>query len=71
MGENDFYNFNNSMIEENKYWSDVMKKHFNKKLLKTKKVDEDFENPTKCWICSDTYVDGDVKLRDNCHITGK
>ena len=59
------------MIEENKYWSDVMKKHFNKKLLKTKKVDEGFENSTNCWICGDTYVDGDVKVRDNCHITGK
>ena len=48
-----------------------MKKHFNKKLLKTKKVDEGFENSTNCWICGDTYVDGDVKVRDNCHITGK
>ena len=32
------------MIEERKYCSDVMKKHFNKKLVITKKDNEDFEN---------------------------
>ena len=26
---------------------------------------------TKCWICNHAYVDGDVKVRDHCHITGK
>ena len=37
------------MIEESKYCSDVMKKHFNKELVMTKKDNEDFENSTKCW----------------------
>ena len=37
----------------------------------TKKGDEDFENSTKCWICDNDYVDGNVKVRDHCHITGK
>ena len=37
----------------------------------TKKDDEDFENSTKCWICDNIYVDCDVKVRDDCHITGK
>ena len=32
---------------------------------------EDFENSTKCWICDNDYIDGDVKVRDHCHITGK
>ena len=32
------------MIEESKYCSDVMKKHFNKELVITKKDNEDFEN---------------------------
>ena len=53
------------MIKENKYCSDVMKKHFNKELAMTKKDNEDCENSTKCWIC-----DNDVKIRDDCHITG-
>ena len=37
----------------------------------TKKDNEDFENSTKCWICDNAYFDGDVKVRDHCHFTGK
>ena len=37
-----------------------MKKPFNKELVRTKKDGEDFENSTKCWICDNAYVDGDV-----------
>ena len=58
-------------MEESKYCSNVMKKHFNKKLLITKKNDANFENSTKCWICDNVYVDSDVKVRDYCHITSK
>ena len=59
------------MIEESKYCSDVMRKHFDKELVVTKEDNEDFENSTKYWICDNDYVDGDVKVRDHCHITGK
>ena len=48
-----------------------MKKHFNKKLLMTKKDNEDFKNSTKFWICDNTYVDNDLKVRDQCHIIRK
>ena len=58
-------------MEEGKYCSDVMKKHFNKELVMTKEDNEDFENSTKCWICDNDYIDNDVKVRDHCHITGK
>ena len=64
-------NFINSMIEESSYCNEVMKKHFNKELVMTKKDMEDFKNSTKCCICDNTYVDGGVKVRDHCHITGK
>ena len=37
----------------------------------TKKDNEDFENSTKCWIYDNDYIDGDVKVKDHCHITGK
>ena len=47
------------------------KKYFNKELVMIKKDDEDFENCTKCWICDNDYIDGDVKVRYHCHITGK
>ena len=35
------------------------------------KDDEDFENSVKSRICSHAYVEGDVKVRDHCHVTGK
>ena len=35
LGEGAVYNFINSIIEESKYCSDVMQKHFNKELLMT------------------------------------
>ena len=37
-------------IEESKYFSEVMKKHFNKKLVMTEEDNEDFKNSTKSWI---------------------
>ena len=49
----------------------MIKKHFNKKPVKTKEDDKDFENSTKCWICDNVYVDGDVKATVHCHTTGK
>ena len=48
-----------------------MKKHYNKELMMTKKDNENFKYLTKCWICDNDYVDNDVKVRDQCHITGK
>ena len=51
--------------------SNVRKKRFNKELLTTKKDNEDFDNSIKCLICDNDYIDGNVKGRDNCDITGK
>ena len=48
-----------------------MKKHFNKELVMTKEDNENFKNPTNCWICDNCYIDNDVKVRDHCHITRK
>ena len=59
------------MIEESKYCSNAMKKHFNKELAMTKHDNEDFENSTKCWICDNNHIDNEVKVRDHFHITGK
>ena len=71
MGEDAVYSFISSMIEESKYCSDVMKRHFNEELVITKKDNEEFENYTKCWICDNDYTDGDVKVRYHYYITGK
>ena len=48
-----------------------MKKHFNKELVMIKKDNDNFQNSTKCWICDNHYINGDVKVRDHCHITAK
>ena len=59
------------MIEESEYFSDVMKKHFNKEPVITKEDNEDFKNSTKCWIFHNDYIDDEVKIKHHCHITGK
>ena len=59
------------MTEESKHCSDVIIKHFKKELGMTKEDYQNFKNSTKCWICENDYVDKDVKIRYNCHITGK
>ena len=71
LGKDVVYNSISSMIEKTKYCCDVMKKHFNKEPVMTKEDNKDFENSTKCWICDNDYIDGDVKVRDHCYITGK
>ena len=59
------------MIEESKYYNEVMKKHFNKEIVMTKENNEDFKNSAKCWICDNDYIDTDVKVTEYCDITGK
>ena len=56
-------------MKESKYCIDIMKKHFNKELVMTKKDNEDCKNSVKYWICDNIFVEGDVKVRDYCHIT--
>ena len=70
LGVDSAYNFISSMIEEGKYCSDEVKKHFKRELVMTKEDHKDFENSTKCWICDNNYIDTDVKVRYHFHITG-
>ena len=64
LGEDAVYNFINSMIKESEYCNDLMKRHFNKELVMTKKDDEYFENSTKCCICDNDCIDGEIKVTD-------
>ena len=59
------------MIKESRYCSDVTKKHFSKELVMIKEDNNDFENSTKFWICDNDYIDGNIKVADHSHITGK
>ena len=59
------------MIKESQYFNELMQKYFKKEVVITKEDDEEFKNSNKCWICDNDYIDGDFKVRDHCHITGK
>ena len=48
LGKDAVYNFINSMVEESRYCSEVIKKRFNKELGMTKKNYEDSKNSTEC-----------------------
>ena len=48
----------------------MIKLNFNKELVMTKEDHNGFENSSKCWICDNFYVKGDVKVRDHCHMLG-
>ena len=50
------------MIEESKYCTDIMRKHFNKEFVITEK-DMGTDNSTNCWICDNVFVEGHVKVR--------
>ena len=45
LGKVAVYNFINSITEESKYCTEVIKKHFNKELVMTKEDNEDFKKP--------------------------
>ena len=59
------------MFKESNYCSDAMKEHLNKEVVMTRKDGGTFENSTKYFTCDNGHVDGDVKVRDHFHITGK
>ena len=41
-----------------------------KKMIFGEKEKERFDKETKCWLCNGEF-DGDVKVRDHCHFTGR
>lgn len=65
------HKFITTMVKESIPWCRVMKEHFNKELVMTKEGDENFETSTNRLIRDDTFVKGDVEVRDHSHVTGK
>ena len=39
--------------------------------MKFKEDNVDVENPTRCWICKNDYIDNEIKVRRHCYITGE
>ena len=70
-GENAVYKFMEKMLEEVEYCKAVIKKHFNKPLVRTEVDEQNFKTMDGCHICGEKYTDKDVCIRDHCHITGK
>ena len=44
-----------------------MKGHFNREIVMTEEENQSFRWSTRCWICDNTFVEGDVKVSDCCH----
>jgi len=42
-----------------------------KEMIFTEKDKTNFEKAGECWICKDPFEDGDKKVRDHCHYSGK
>ena len=60
-----------NILEEEKYCKKIKKEHFNKDMIMTRKDIESFQNSDRCHICNKTYEEGERKVRDHCHVTGK
>ena len=69
-GENAAYEFIKSVLKEYQYCKRVMKKHFNKTLIMSEE-EEQFQWSNICWICEKLIDDGNEKVGDHCHVTGK
>ena len=46
-----------------------MKKHFNKEFVITEENDKNVEGSTKRCTCDNSFVEGDVKIRDHFQVT--
>ena len=49
----------------------MIKKHFNKNLVRSAEDEQIFQLINKYWICDKLFDIRDNKVRDHCHITGK
>ena len=73
-GENVIEKFIDKMYEEVKYCQKIITEKAKRRLVMTKKDEEDFQKAKKCWICQREYKadEGEnIPVRDHCHITGK
>ena len=61
--------FVKTMVEVKDKIMEKMKE--NKEIIFNANNLRDFMTATKCFICGNDFVDGDVKVRDHCHFTGR
>ena len=70
-GEMTIQKFMEDMLAEVKYCRNIVNNHFSKDLEMTDEDEESFERAEECHICKKPYTEGDVRVRDHCHVTGK
>ena len=54
------------MLQEVKYYKNVIKYKFNKPLKMTKEDEENFKKADSCHICNKKYIDKDIVVKDHC-----
>ena len=42
-----------------------------KDIIMTEQDEREFDNATHCFMCGECFEQGDKKVRDHCHFTGK
>ena len=62
--------FIKAILKEYKYCRKIMRKHFNKKLIMSKKEEHLFQESKSCWICEKLFDNDEEKVRDHCHVVG-
>ena len=73
-GENFIEKFIQHLFSEVKDCQEVISEKAKRRLVMSKKDEEDFQNAKKCWICQRQYKPDErenIPVRDHCHITGK
>ena len=67
-GENAAYELINAILKEYEYCKKIIKKHFNKNLIKSEE-EEQFQFSNIYWICERLIDHDDEKVRNHCHAT--
>ena len=70
-GKNAVNKFIETFLKENEYCKKMIKKNFNKNLVMSIEDERSFKSINKCWICNKLFAEGDNKVRDHDHVTGK
>ena len=77
-GEDCIQKFIREMLSEVYHCQRIVREEFQRPLVMTEKNERDYQNATKCHICSRKFkvggkdIDGGkLKVRDHCHITGQ
>ena len=70
-GEDCIKQFLDSIYDEVDNCKSIIREHFNKQLVMSRKDNIDFKNAKRCHICKKRYREDDEPVRDHCHVSGK